>query len=95
MIPTPVSLTVFPDDCDAFGHLNQAAFLTLFERARWQALAFGPGMDLFQRAGVWPAVRRATIDYHAPASPGPRCSLMANGFRRARPNKRMQLTIAS
>jgi len=70
MTQAPVTLTVFPDDCDAFGHLNQAAFLTLFERARWQALAGGPGMDLFERAGVWPAVRRATIDYHLPAFPG-------------------------
>jgi len=70
MTQAPVTLTVFPDDCDAFGHLNQAAFLTLFERARWKALAAGPGMDLFERAGVWPAVRRASIDYHLPAFPG-------------------------
>jgi YbgC/YbaW family acyl-CoA thioester hydrolase len=70
MTQNPVILTVYPDDCDAFGHLNQAAFLTLFERARWEALAAGPGMDLFERAAVWPAVRRATIDYHAPALPG-------------------------
>jgi len=70
MIQPAVSLTVYPDDCDAFGHLNQAAFLILFERARWEALASGPGMDLFQSADVWPAVRRATIDYHAPAFPG-------------------------
>jgi len=68
----PVILSVYPDDCDAFGHLNQAAFLTLFERARWEALALGPGMDLFERAGVWPAVRRASIDYQAPAFPGQR-----------------------
>jgi YbgC/YbaW family acyl-CoA thioester hydrolase len=70
MMQPPVSLTVYPDDCDAFGHLNQAAFFTLFERARWEALALGPGMDLFERAGVWPAVRRATIDYQAPGFPG-------------------------
>ena len=41
-----VELTVYPYDCDAFGHLNQAALLTLLERARWEALARGPGMDL-------------------------------------------------
>src|SRR2546430_1965831 len=62
-----VELTVYPYDCDAFGHLNQAALLTLLERARWDALARGPGMDLFERNGVWPAVRRATIEYRAPA----------------------------
>ena len=61
-----VELTVYPYDCDAFGHLNQAALLTLLERARWDALARGPGMDLFERNGVWPAVRKATIEYRAP-----------------------------
>jgi YbgC/YbaW family acyl-CoA thioester hydrolase len=70
MTEAPVLFTVYPGDCDTFGHLNQAAFLAYFERARWQMLAGGPGMDLFGRAGVWPAVRRAVIDYHAPAYPG-------------------------
>lgn len=65
-----IDLTVYPDECDAFGHLNQASFLTLFERARWEMLARGPGMDVFTRHGVWPAVRKAGIDYHAAAFPG-------------------------
>ncbi|HEU4697773.1 MAG TPA: alpha/beta fold hydrolase [Gemmatimonadales bacterium] len=70
-MPTPdIDLTVYPDECDAFGHLNQASFLTLFERARWEMLAQGPGMDVFSRAGAWPAVRKTTIDYHAAAYPG-------------------------
>src|SRR5881397_1837223 len=64
-----VELTVYPYDCDAFGHSNQAALLTLLERARWEALARGPGMDLFDRNGVWPAARRAVIDYKAGAYP--------------------------
>src|SRR5256886_1761281 len=64
-----VELTVYPYDCDAFGHLNQAALLTLLERARWEALARGPGMDLFDRNGVWPAARKAVIEYKAGASP--------------------------
>ena len=64
-----VELTVYPYDCDAFGHLNQAALLTLLERARWDALARGPGMDLFDRNGVWPAARRAVIEYKAGAYP--------------------------
>jgi YbgC/YbaW family acyl-CoA thioester hydrolase len=62
-----IELTVYPYECDAFGHLNQAALLTLLERARWDALARGPGMDLFDRNGVWPAVRKATIENRAPA----------------------------
>src|SRR5256886_9048033 len=66
MTPFPtVELTVYPYECDAFGHLNQAALLTLLERARWDALARGPGMDLFERNGVWPAVRKAVVEYKA------------------------------
>ena len=66
----PILLTVYPDECDAFGHLNQAAFLSLFERARWEMLRAGPGMDVFDRTGAWPAVRRTVIEYHAAAYPG-------------------------
>ncbi len=66
----PVSIRVYPGDCDAYGHVNQATYLAYFERARWQLLADGPGMDLFDRAGVRPLVRRAVIDYHASALPG-------------------------
>jgi pimeloyl-ACP methyl ester carboxylesterase/acyl-CoA thioesterase FadM len=65
-----VELTVYPFECDAFGHLNEAAFLLLFERARWEVVARGPGMDLFKRSNAWPAVRRATVDYRAGVFPG-------------------------
>lgn len=65
-----VEVTVYPFECDAFGHLNEAAFVQLFERARWDALARGPGRDLFERHHVWPAVRRAVVEYHRPAFPG-------------------------
>lgn len=65
-----VDLRVYPDQCDALAHLNQAASLALFERARWEMLARGPGMDLFRRAGTWPVIRKTTIEYHAPALAG-------------------------
>ena len=66
----PVEITVYSYECDAFGHLNQAAYLQVFERARWEILARGPGADLFERNKVWPAVRRATVDYLLPAFQG-------------------------
>ncbi len=68
--PMDVDLVIYPDLCDSFGHLNQASYLTLFERARWEVMARGPGMDFFQKAGVWPAVRKAGIDYLAQVFPG-------------------------
>jgi YbgC/YbaW family acyl-CoA thioester hydrolase len=61
---------VYPYECDAYGHVNQAAYLQIFERARWDALARGAGQDLFHRHGVWPAARRATMDYRLPAFAG-------------------------
>ncbi|MEK6768414.1 MAG: acyl-CoA thioesterase, partial [Gemmatimonadota bacterium] len=66
----PVTITVYPYECDSYGHLNEAACLQVFERARWEAIAKTAGKDLFRRHGVWPAVRRATVDYHLPAFPG-------------------------
>ena len=66
----PVDLMVYPDECDAFGHLNQASFLSLFERARWESVSRGPGIDVFTRHGCLPAVRKSTIEYLAPALPG-------------------------
>jgi 3-oxoadipate enol-lactonase len=65
-----IDLVVYPDECDAFGHLNQASFLSLFERARWEMLLRGPGMDVFTREGAWPALRKTVIDYRAAAFPG-------------------------
>lgn len=74
MSPFPaIELTVYPYECDAFGHLNQAALLTVLERARWEALARGPGSDLFDRNGVWPAVRKAVIEYKSAAFPAMCC----------------------
>jgi len=68
--PPEVDLTVYPDECDAYGHLNQASFLALFERARWEMLARGPGMDFFTRQGMWTVVRKALVEFHAPSFPG-------------------------
>jgi len=68
-LPT-VELTVYPQDCDAYGHLNHATVLAVLERARWESLARGPGRDLFHRNGVVPVVRKAVVEYRAAAFPG-------------------------
>jgi 3-oxoadipate enol-lactonase len=66
----PVTVTVYAYECDVYGHLNEAAYLQVFERARWETIARGLGTELFRRQGVWPAVRKATVEYHRPAFPG-------------------------
>jgi 3-oxoadipate enol-lactonase len=72
VVGSPVEMSVYPDDCDSFGHMNQAAFLTLFERARWETLAAGPGMDVFERNGAWPVLRKSTVEYFQQIFPGER-----------------------
>jgi 3-oxoadipate enol-lactonase len=68
----PVELTVYPDDCDAFGHLNHATMFRLFERARWEVLEHGPGMDAFRSQGTWPAVRKVEAEFFQQVAPGDR-----------------------
>ncbi len=70
MASPEIDLTIYPDECDAYGHLNQASFLALFERARWEVFARGPGMDFFSRLGIQVVVRKSTVEYHAPGFPG-------------------------
>jgi len=67
-----VELTVNPDDCDVSGLVSHGAFLRLFERARWDAFAAGPGVDVFARHGGWPVVRRGAHEFHAPVRAGER-----------------------
>jgi len=65
-----VNVTIYPYECDAYGHLNESAFMQVFERARWETLAKGPGLEMFRRQGIWPAVRQATVDFLLPVFPG-------------------------
>lgn len=71
-IVPPIDLTVNPSDCDAQGRISQSAFVRLFEQARWEQLARGPGMDVFARHGSWPVVRKATLEFQAPVGGGDR-----------------------
>ncbi len=42
----------------------------MFERARWEAFLQEVGLDVFERAGVWPTVRKSSFEYYARAVPG-------------------------
>ena len=65
-----VQMRVSPADCDPLGHIAQDRFVSLFERALWDALGQGPGMDVFARHGASPVVRRSAAEYYAAAPPG-------------------------
>ncbi len=58
-----IDLLVCPEDCDAFGRLSGSALMRLFERARWESISRGPGMQVFTSKGVRPAARKATTEY--------------------------------
>jgi len=63
-------VTVYPDDCDPSGLVSHTAFLRLFERARWDLLGRGPGVDVFARKELAPAVRRSVLEFHRPVRAG-------------------------
>lgn len=67
-----VEVVVYPDDCDQLGGATHSALVRLFERARWETWARGPGIDVFSRHGLWPVVRRSVLDFHAPVRAGDR-----------------------
>lgn len=67
-----IEILVTPSDIDPVGHVGQQQFLGMFERARWDALAAGPGVGVFARHGVWPVVRKATFEYFSGVAAGAR-----------------------
>jgi YbgC/YbaW family acyl-CoA thioester hydrolase len=67
-----IEILVTPADCDLQGRVAQPQFLSLFDRARWEAFATGPGVEVFSRQGASAVVRKATLEYSAPARAGMR-----------------------
>jgi YbgC/YbaW family acyl-CoA thioester hydrolase len=65
-----IEILVTPADCDPQGRVGQPQFLSLFDRARWEAFAAGPGVDLFARQGLAAVVRKATLEYFVPVTAG-------------------------
>jgi 3-oxoadipate enol-lactonase len=59
-----IEIRVYPQDCDQRGQLSHTAFVAMLERARWDALASGPGENVFSRNNVWPALRKAAIEHY-------------------------------
>lgn len=51
------TLTTRPEHCDIYGHVNNAAYLVLFEEARWDFItAGGWGPDRVQAEQVGPVI---------------------------------------
>lgn len=57
-------LIIQEKDLDSFGHVNNAAYLVLFEQARWDLLNQN-GFDFkkMQEAGLGPTIMKITVSY--------------------------------
>jgi acyl-CoA thioester hydrolase len=70
-MPTPFSWTVrvYYEDTDAGGIVYYANYLKFFERARteWLRAAGVSQQDMLERHGTIFVVKRAAVEYHAPA----------------------------
>jgi thioesterase-3 len=49
---------------DSFGHMNNAAYLTLFEEARWDLITKnGYGLQKIKETGIGPTILQITISF--------------------------------
>lgn len=56
---------------DAFGHVNNAVYLALFEEARWDLITRGGyGMDKIRETGLGPVVLEATLRFQREVTGG-------------------------
>ena len=67
--PHVARLTVRGYHCDAYGHVNNARWLELFEEARWRLLEGGGALARLHDAGYGFVVVRIEVDYRRPAVP--------------------------
>ncbi|MDF1827730.1 MAG: acyl-CoA thioesterase [Legionellaceae bacterium] len=56
---------VIKETClDSFGHVNNAAYLTLLEEARWDLVAKnGYGLDVIKQTGLGPTILSVTLKF--------------------------------
>ena len=100
-LPTPhvLELRVQPDEIDAYGHVNNAVYLSWFDRVAWShssALGVPPEQCLSLRRGM--AAQRIEIDYLRAAVRGDRVQVatwIVGGDSRLRAERRFQVHRAA
>lgn len=59
-----MDIVIQETDLDVFGHVNNAAYLRLFENARWQFITEkGVGLKQIQTSGIGPVLLEVNIKY--------------------------------
>jgi len=57
-------VTIKKSQCDLLGHVNNAAYLKIYEKARWDMLAAnGYGVDTVEKLGKGPVILEAKVKY--------------------------------
>ena len=57
-------ITILEQHLDTFGHVNNAAYITLYEQARWEMITeAGCGLEYVQSSGVGPIVLELTTRF--------------------------------
>ncbi len=58
------SCTIHETNLDVFGHMNNAAYLRLFEEARWELMASNNyGLQVIKASGLGPTILEITIKF--------------------------------
>jgi len=58
------SFTIKETSLDSFGHVNNSAYLTLLEEARWDLVTSnGYGLDVIQETGLGPTILSLTLNF--------------------------------
>ena len=57
-------ITILEHHLDTFGHVNNAAYISLYEQARWELItSAGCGLEFVQKSGVGPIVLELTTRF--------------------------------
>jgi acyl-CoA thioester hydrolase len=79
------ALTVRWHECDTYGHVNNAVYLTYLEMARVEYLRdLGISLEELRQGGTGLWVARVSIDYKAPALPDDRLAVLTRPVKRTR-----------
>ena len=90
-----IELAVQPGDIDAYGHVNNAVYLTWLDRAAWShSASLGVPLEQCQALRRGMAAQRIEIDYLRAAQRGDRvqaATWIVNGDGRLRAERRFQI----
>ncbi len=81
--PFEYEFTVTEDLLDDYGHVNNARYLDLFERARWNILEkSGLGREAVKARKIGPVIIEVTVRFSRELLPGEQIKILTNSRRK-------------